>query len=151
MLSRTSLMFLWEIKNTIILQNLRELCVVLKSVHSIEHLWCFFENSKTPSFHKISANFVLLKQIQKIHTRWHRQAQLPIIPLHDAWACRRQHQKKLITSSPHHQEKFQTHSGFDKLSHQIFYYTVPEPPEGTTFLDLPQNIEPTTIKNRSPK
>ena len=64
--------------------------------------------------------------------------------------------------------KIHTHSGFDKLSHQIFYYTmpepvegrvgeknfsqqIPEPIEGTTFLDLPQNIEPTTIKNRSPK
>ena len=37
------------------------------------------------------------------------------------------------------------------LSHQLFHYTLPEPPDGTTFLDLPQNIEPTTIKNRSPK
>ena len=135
-LLRTSLMFLWELKNGIISTNLRELCVIetpkpnrkipptvaswtsfadlqsvlshqifyytvpepvegtfsllisvpepvegtfsllisvpersrrhiisiaLKSVHSIEHLWCFFENSKTPSFHKIFVNFVLLK------------------------------------------------------------------------------------------
>ena len=71
-------MFLWELKNAIISQNLRELCDIKTNIKS-------------------------------------------------------------------------THSGFDKLSHQIFYYTVPEPPEGTTFLDLPQNIEPTTIKNRSPK
>ena len=39
-------------------------------------------------------------------TQWLRQAQSPILLLHDAWACRRQHQKNLITSSPHHQEKF---------------------------------------------
>ena len=61
----------------------------IKSVYSIEHLWCSFENSKTPSFHKISVNFVILKQIQKIHTQWLRQAQPPIISLHGAWACRR--------------------------------------------------------------
>ena len=145
-LLRTSLMFLWELKNAIISQNLRELCVIkintniphivastssatyyfitrclslskahshfssrclsllkarsysslwfrlrsitvlfittlgawacrrhiisiaLKSVHSIEHLWCSFENSKTVSFHKISVNFVLLKQTQIFHT-----------------------------------------------------------------------------------
>ena len=34
-------------------------------------------------------NFVILKQIQKIHTQWLRQAQPPIISLHGAWACRR--------------------------------------------------------------
>ena len=78
--------------------------IALKSVHSIEHLWCSFENSKTPLFHKISVNFVILKQIQKIHTQWLRQAQPPNLLLH---------------------------VGFDKLSHQIFYYTVPEPVEGT--------------------
>ena len=33
--------------------------IALKSVHSIEHLRCSFENSKTPLFHKISANFVI--------------------------------------------------------------------------------------------
>ena len=117
------MMFLWELKNTIISTNLRELCdiktniksthsgfdklshqffhytvperswrhiisIALKSVHSIEHLWCSFENSKTPSFHKISVNFVILKQIQKIHTQWLRQAQPPILPLHGACACR---------------------------------------------------------------
>ena len=121
-------MFLWELKNSIISQNLRELCVietpkpnrkipptvastssatvlfitthaalacrrhiisiVLKSVCFLEHLWCSFENSKTPSFHKISVNFVILKQIQKIHTQWLRQAQPPILPLHGACACR---------------------------------------------------------------
>ena len=37
------------------------------------------------------------------------------------------------------------------LSHQTFYYTLLDFVEDTTFLDLPQNIEPTTIKNRSPK
>ena len=100
-LHRTSLIFLWELKNAIISQNLRELCIIeppkpsrkipptvpersrrqgrgkeffsinalvsrrhiisiaLKSVCSIEHLWCSFENSKTPLFHKISVNFVL--------------------------------------------------------------------------------------------
>ena len=52
-------MFLWELKNTIISTNLRELC-------------------------DIKAN-------TKIHT----------------------------------------HSGFDKLSHQFFYYTLPEPVEGS--------------------
>ena len=118
------MMFLWELKNTIISTNLRELCdiktniksthsgfdklshqffhytvperswrhiisIALKSVHSIEHLWCSFENSKTPSFRKISVNFVILKQTQKIHTQWLRQAQPPILPLHGAWACRR--------------------------------------------------------------
>ncbi len=36
--------------------------IALKSVHSIEHLWCSFENSKTLSFHKISVDFVILKQ-----------------------------------------------------------------------------------------
>ena len=102
-LHRTSLMFLWELKNAIISTNLRELCVIeppkpnrkippnvpersrrqgrgkeffsinalasrrhiisiaLKSVCSIEHLWCSFENSKTPSFQQIFVNFVLLK------------------------------------------------------------------------------------------
>ena len=138
-LLRTSLMFLWEPKNAIISQNLRELCdikantknphtvastssatyyfitrclslskavlippydfdsaqspyylllhsvpersrrhilnshlgawacwrhiisIALKSVCFLEHLWCSFGNSKTPSFHKISVNFVLLK------------------------------------------------------------------------------------------
>ena len=60
---------------------------------------------------------------------------------------------KAASKKPHNfiTKKNSTHSGFDKLSHQLFYYTVPEPPEGNTFLDLPQNIEPTTIKNRSPK
>ena len=82
-LYRISLMFLWELKNAIISQNLRGLCVkklqktsrkippfrdgerifqhiqTEKSVHSIEHLRCSFENSKTPSFNKISVNFVL--------------------------------------------------------------------------------------------
>ena len=141
-LLRTSLMFLWELKNAIISQNLRELCdikantknphtvastssatvlfitthaalacwrhvltsnlgawacrrhilnshlgawacrrhiisIALKSVYSIEHLWCSFGNSKTQSFHKIFVNFVILKQIQKIHTQWLRQAQPP--------------------------------------------------------------------------
>ena len=33
-------------------------------------------------------------------------------------------------------KKNSTHSDFDKLSHQFFYYTVPEPLEGT-FLFLP--------------
>ena len=51
-------MFLWELKNAIISQNLRELCDIKTNIKS-------------------------------------------------------------------------THSGFDKLSHQIFYYTVPEPVEGT--------------------
>ena len=160
-LLRTSLMFLWELKNAIISQNLRELCdikantknphtvaswtsfadfqsvlshqffyytlpersrrhiltshpvawacrrhiltshlgawacrrhiisIALKSVHSIEHLWCSFGNSKTQSFQQLSVNFVILKQIQKIHTQWLRQAQSPIISLHGAWACRR--------------------------------------------------------------
>ena len=147
-------MFLWELKNSIISQNLRELCVIetpkpsrkipptvastssatkssitrclslskahshfssgclslpniltshlgawacrrhiisilLKSLLSIEHLRCSFENSKTVSFHKISVNFVILKQIQKIHTQWLRQAQPPNLLLHGAWACRR--------------------------------------------------------------
>ena len=49
-------------------------------------------------------DFVILK----IHPQWLRQAQPPILLLHDAWASRRQHQKNLITSSPHHQEKFHT-------------------------------------------
>ena len=82
--------------------------ILLKSLLSIEHLRCSFENSKTVSFHKISVNFVILKQIQKIHTQWLRQAQPPNLLLHGAWACRRQHQKNLIISSPHHQEKFHT-------------------------------------------
>ena len=71
----------------------------------LEHLWCSFEKSKTPSFYKISVDFVLLKQIQKIHTQWLRQAQSPYyLLLHSvpersrrhiltshlgAWACRR--------------------------------------------------------------
>ena len=63
--------------------------IALKSVRSIEHLWCSFENSKTLLFQQISVNFVILKQIQKIHTQWLRQAQPPIISLHGAWACRR--------------------------------------------------------------
>ena len=145
-LLRTSLMFLWELKNGIISTNLRELCdiktntknphtvastssatyyfitrclslskahshfysrclsllkavlippcdfdsaqspyylllhsvpepvegtiisIALKSVHSIEHLWCSFGNSKTPSFHKIFVNFVILKKTQIFHT-----------------------------------------------------------------------------------
>ena len=104
-LLRTSPMFLWELKNGIISQNLRELCdiktntknphthsgfdklshqifyytapersrrhiisIALKSVCFLEHLWCSFDNSKTPLFHKIFVNFVILKQIQKIHT-----------------------------------------------------------------------------------
>ena len=33
--------------------------IVLKYVCFLEHLWCSFENSKTPSFQQISANFVL--------------------------------------------------------------------------------------------
>ena len=47
--------------------------IVLKYVCSIEHLWCSFENSKTPSFQQISVNFVILKQIQKIYTQWLRE------------------------------------------------------------------------------
>ena len=35
---------------------------------------------------------------------------------------------KTNTKNPH------THSGFDKLSHQLFHYTLPEPVEGTLFL-----------------
>ena len=42
--------------------------IALKSVCSIEHLWCSFGNSKTVSFHKISVDFVLLKQTQIFHT-----------------------------------------------------------------------------------
>ena len=84
--------------------------IALKSVHSIEHLWCSFENSKTLSFHKIFVNFVILKQIQKIHTQWLRQAQPP-----------------------------------------FFYCTLPELIESPLFLDLPQNIEPKTITNKSPR
>ena len=125
-LSRTSLIFLWELKNAIISTNLRELCVIeppkpnrkipptvpersrrqgrgkeffsinalvsrrhiisiaLKSVCFKEHLWCSFGNSKTLSFQQLSVNFVILKQIQKIHTQWLRQAQPPIILLHVA-------------------------------------------------------------------
>ena len=101
-LYRTSLMFLWELKNAIISTTLRELCVIetpkpnrkippnvpersrrqgrgkeffsinalvsrrhiisiaLKSVHSIENLWCSFGNSKTVSFQQIFVNFVIL-------------------------------------------------------------------------------------------
>ena len=72
-LLRTSLMFLWELKNGIISTNLRELC-------------------------DIKAN-------TKIHT----------------------------------------HSGFDKLSHQFFYYTVPEPVEGTfsILISVPEPVEGT--------
>ena len=62
-LNRTSLMFLWELKNAIISTNFRELCDI-----------------------------------------------------------------KTNTKNPH------THSGFDKLSHQLFHYTLPEPVEGTLFL-----------------
>ena len=47
--------------------------IALKSVHSIEHLWCSFGNSKTQSFQQISVNFVILKQIQKIYTQWLRE------------------------------------------------------------------------------
>ena len=73
-------------------------------MHSIEYPWCSFGNSKTLSFQQLSVNLVILK----IHPQWLRQAQPPILLLHDAWASRRQHQKNLITSSPHHQEKFHT-------------------------------------------
>ena len=38
-----------------------------------------------------------------------------------------------------------------RVGEKNFSQQIPEPPEGNTFLDLPQNIEPTTIKNRSPK
>ena len=33
--------------------------IALKSVHSIKHLRCSYENSKTPLFHKISVDFVI--------------------------------------------------------------------------------------------
>ena len=33
--------------------------ILLKSVCFLEHLWCSFGNSKTPSFQKLSVNFVL--------------------------------------------------------------------------------------------
>ena len=36
--------------------------IALKSVYSIEHLWCSFGSSKTVSFQQIFVNFVLLKQ-----------------------------------------------------------------------------------------
>ena len=38
-----------------------------------------------------------------------------------------------------------THSGFDKLSHLLFHYTVPEPPEGTfsLLISLPEPVEGT--------
>ena len=38
-----------------------------------------------------------------------------------------------------------------RVGEKNFSQQMPEPVEDTTFLDLPQNIEPTTIKNRSPK
>ena len=185
-LLRTSLMFLWELKNAIISQNLRGLCdiktntknphtvastssatyyfitrclslskarsysslwfrlrsitvlfittlgawacrrhiisIALKSVYSIEHLWCSFGSSKTVSFHKISVDFVILKQIQKIHTQWLRQAQPPIISLHGAWACRRH-----VLIPP---------CDFDSAQspYYLLLHSVPEPVEGTLFL-----------------
>ena len=94
-------MFLWELKNGIISQNLRELCVietpkpnrkipptvvstssatvlfitthaalacrrhiisiVLKSVCFLEHLWCSFGNSKTPSFQQNLRELCVIK------------------------------------------------------------------------------------------
>ena len=40
-----------------------------------------------------------------------------------------------------------THSGFDKLSHQFFYYTLPEPVEGTfsLLISVPEPVEGTII------
>ena len=53
-------------------------------------------------------NFVILKQIQKIHTQWLRQAQPPCYLLHGAWACRRPFLFLPMISTP--------------LNHRIIYY-----------------------------
>ena len=71
-LLRTSLMFLWELKNGIISQNLRELCDIKTNIKT-------------------------------------------------------------------------THSGFDKLSHLLFHYTVPEPVEGRSYSSLWFRLRSITI------
>ena len=94
-LYRTSLMFLWELKNAIISQNLRGLCVI-KNPPTM---------ASTSSATKSSITRCL--SLSKA-------------------ASKKPH--NFITSSP---RKIPLHSGFDKLSHQFFYYTLPEPVEGS--------------------
>ena len=112
---------------------------------------------------------MLLKQIQKIHTQWLRQAQPPNLLLHGAWACRRHHYFYCIKICALYRTSLMflwelknaiisqnlrglcdiktniktTHSGFDKLSHLLFHYTLPEPVEGTfsLLISAPEPVE----------
>ena len=50
-----------------------------------------------------------------------------------------------VIETPKPNRKIPLHSGFDKLSHQFFYYTVPEPVEGTfsILISVPEPVEGT--------
>ncbi len=133
-------MFLWELKNAIISQNLRGLCVI-KNPPTMASTSSATKSSITRC---LSLSKAASKKPHNFITSSPRK-----IPLHSGFD-KLSHQffyytlpepvegsiKK--TSKLHHliTKKNSTHSDFDKLSHQFFYYTVPEPLEGT-FLFLP--------------
>ena len=146
-------MFLWELKNAIISQNLRELCVI-KINTNIPHIVAS-TSSATVLFITTHAALACWRHILTSHL--------------GAWACRRHHYFYCIKICALYRTSLMflwelknaiisqnlrglcdiktniktTHSGFDKLSHLLFHYTVPEPVEGTfsLLISAPEPVE----------
>ena len=141
-LYKTSLMFLWELKNAII---------------STKSPWTLcYRNSKTKQKNSTHSGFDKLSHQFFYYTLPERSRRHILTSNLGAWACRRHiisialnpctllniSDVPLRTQKRHYFTKSSwtscykksTHNGFDKLNHQFFYYTVPEPVEGTLFL-----------------
>ena len=129
-LYRASLMFLWELKNAIISTTLCELCVIKANTNippTVASTSSATNSFITRSLSLSKAHYfycIKIRVLSRTSTMFLWELKNGIISQNLRELC----DIKANTKNP------PTHSGFDKLSHQIFYYTVPEPVEGTLFL-----------------
>ena len=134
-------MFLWELKNGIISTNLRELCVIKINTnipHTVASTSSATNSFITRCLSLSKAHYFYCIKIRVLY----RTSLMFLWELKNGIISTNLRELCVIKANIK-----STHSGFDKLSHQFFYYTLPEPVEGTfsLLISVPEPVEGTII------